>query len=439
MENLTEQLQNKLNLAENQVEKVEKIAVQDKDIVVNEQSYNNIKIKDYYVENGEEEDENKKFFSSEEFHDNIRRGLSVIEDLENNSKQVLRKGHKKFDDLTKSKLKVWLSRFVDHNFINEKIKEILANNKKNFSEKDKKQIFKKYHVKFQDFSTMFIYRTVKDDGTCSQISFSKSAQAWVICTKNESLLLKHKHEAEKIGKQFNFIKAMALLWFEYLENLNKELKEELQNYLSDKTLLAELCGGVAKQYVKYGPNPIMICFSIVNNYSEDICLSPPEAEIVFKKYNLKYRSYQKTVECDNYNDFYQLFKQINVEVNNSSFLEKGEGEVLYICGRPELNPEQIVVLKMAKAKTIEYKIIKEGEKYVSRLNYVKSEASQNLIKDFIEINHNLPKLKNLNISSGYLASTIRLMQNNKLQINEQSIKNFIIKEFGQEKLNTLQS
>ncbi|KAL4506007.1 hypothetical protein ABPG72_013768 [Tetrahymena utriculariae] len=439
MENLTEQLQKKLNLAENQVQKVEKIAVQDKDIVVNEQSYKNVKVKDYYVEEGEEEDENKKFFSSEEFHDNIRRGLSVIEDIEKNSKEVLRKGHKKFDDLTKGKLKMWLGRFLDQNFIKDKIQEILASNKKQLSENDKKQILKKYPAKFQDFSTMFIYRTVKDDGTCSQISYCKSAQAWVICTKNESLLLKQKQEAENIGKQFNFIKEMALLWFEYLENLNNELKEELQTYLSDKTLLAELCGGVAKQYVKYGPNPVLICFSIVNNYSEDICFSPPDAETVFKKFNLKYRQHQKTIECDNYRDFYQLFKQINVEVNNSSFLEKGEGEVLYICGRPKLKPEQIIVLKMAKAKTIEYKLIKEGEKYVNRLNYVKSETSQNLIKDFIEIFQKLPKLKNLSISAGYLASTIRLMQNNNIKIDEQTIKNYIVNEFGEEKLNILQS
>ncbi|KAL4480333.1 hypothetical protein ABPG74_020849 [Tetrahymena malaccensis] len=439
MENLADQLKNKLNLTENSIQKVEKIAVNDKDIVVNEQSYENVKVKDYYVENGEEEEENKKFFSSEEFHDNIRRGLSVIEDLEKNTKEVLRKGHKKFDDLTKSKFKIWLGRFLDQNFIKDKIQEIKAIDKKQLSENPQQHILKKYPVKFEEFSTMFIYRTVKDDGTCSQISYCRSAQAWIICTKNESLLLKQKKEAEKIGKQYNFIKAMALIWFDYLESLNKELKEELQKYLSDKTLLAELCGGVAKQYVKYGPNPVLICFSIVNNYSDDICLSPPEAEIVFQKFNLKYRQYQKTNECDNYRDFYQIFKQINVEVNNSSFLEKGEGEVLYICGRPKLNPEQIVVLKMAKAKTIEYKIIKEGEKYVSRLNYVKSETSQNLIKHFIEILHNLPQIKTLKISTGYLASTIRLMQNNKIKINEQNIKDFIIKEFGEEKLNILQS
>lgn len=44
---------------------------------------------------------------------------------------------------------------------------------------------------------------------------------------------------------------MCQFWFEYLATLDAKLTEELKSFLSGKTLLGELCGGVAKQYVRY--------------------------------------------------------------------------------------------------------------------------------------------------------------------------------------------
>ncbi|KAL4456600.1 hypothetical protein ABPG74_000707 [Tetrahymena malaccensis] len=398
-----------------------------------------MKVKDYYMQDADEEEENKKFFSSEEFHDNMTRGLSVIEDIENNTKVFQRRGHRKFDDISKEKIKQWLSKLADQNQIIKKFKESAENAEKEITEDDKKLITKKDSVNFEYYSTIFIYRTFKDDGACSQISFCKSAQAWVVCTKNESLIFKQKSDALKADKRYKYIITMGLLWFEYLESLDKELREEVCEYFSDKTLLSELCGGICKYYVKYDPNPVLISFSIVKNQPGDICISPEEAESVFKKFNLRYRQIKKTVECDNCRDFYKLYKQIYIEVNNYSFLEKGEGEVLYICGRPKLNPDKIKVIKMVKLKTIEYKILKEGEQFVSKLNYVNNEVSQNIIKDFIECLHNLPKFKGLKINNSYLPATIRLMKNLKIDINAENIKNFIIKEFGEQKLKTLQS
>ncbi|EAR88846.1 hypothetical protein TTHERM_00263420 (macronuclear) [Tetrahymena thermophila SB210] len=439
MEKITQKEQSEVYKTENSVQIIEKIAVQDKDIQVNEYSFNNMKVKDYYMQDAEEDVENEKFFSSEEFHDNMTRGLSVIEDAENNTKIFQRRGHRKFDDLGKEKIKLWLSKLVDQNFINKKFKETAENVEKEITENDKKLILKNHPVNFEYYSTIFIYRTFKDDGACSQISFCKNAQAWVVCTKNESLIFKQKSDALKADKRYKYIITMGLLWFEYLDSLDNQLREEVCQYFSDKTLLSELCGGMCKYYVKYDSNPVLISFSIVKNQPGDICISPEEAEAIFKKFKLRYRQIQKTVECDNYRDFYKLYKQIYIEVNNYSFLEKGEGEVLYICGRPRLSPEQIKVIKMVKLKTIEYKILKEGEQFVSKLNYVNNEISQSIIKDFIHILQNLPKFKGLKLSKVYLPATIRLMKNQKIDINPENIKNFIIKQFGEQKLKTLQS
>lgn len=64
--------------------------------------------------------------------------------------------------------------------------------------------------------------------------------------------------------------------------------------------------------------------------------------------------------------------------------------MLYICGRPKDNPEREVVLKMAKVKTLEYKIVKEGIKCLKSINYLNNEESRELIKTFEQI---LPTLK----------------------------------------------
>lgn len=95
---------------------------------------------------------------------------------------------------------------------------------------------------------------------------------------------------------------------------------------------------------------------------------------------------------------------------------------------------------MAKAKTIEYKILKEGEKYVKRLCYINNETSQRIIKTFLEVLPSIKTYAKSKIHPHSLASAIRLMKDDGFkneQINDNSIQNYIKQQFGEAKLKSL--
>ena len=101
-----------------------------------------------------------------------------------------------------------------------------------------------------------ILKTLKANGENVQVSWSQEADAWVVCSKNVALVAQNSSHVEKYGdSRFQFAKEMAYVWFDKLEELEKNkagtvdaLKKEMQG----NTLIGEYVGSQEHQHlVKY--------------------------------------------------------------------------------------------------------------------------------------------------------------------------------------------
>lgn len=169
---------------------------------------------------------------------NIRIGNSVIQlvDYEKNPKATffVRKGLRKFFSLERSFL-LFNLKLIDQSQFN----KLIHNDKLTYVKKD--WIFKKSLKILEEEGEVHVYRTGKENGDNFQVGWVERCRAWIIASKNISILARNRSDIDLYLKdRFNFVKIVAEEWFDLMEKLG--VGEEMKEFLSRHTLIGEFCG-----------------------------------------------------------------------------------------------------------------------------------------------------------------------------------------------------
>jgi len=177
--------------------------------------------------------EDEIFASNQFFRRNIRRGLSFIEE-EGQNITLLRRGLEKFFDVR--------TEYFD-----------VLEGKSELSELKIPRVEKElYHVILDDVvnvlnngGKVLVYKTEKANGENAQVSYSKRYDAWVVSSKNVSILVRSKDDVEEYRKytesRYSFAIMIADAWFNLLKTRVKDV-EGLKKELDGRTLIGEYCG-----------------------------------------------------------------------------------------------------------------------------------------------------------------------------------------------------
>lgn len=79
-----------------------------------------------------------------------------------------------------------------------------------------------------------VVKTLKANGENVQVSWNEDVEAWVICSKNVGLIAQKRGDIDRNNSdRFVFAKEMAHVWFDILEDLEKEEKGTLAKLKAD--------------------------------------------------------------------------------------------------------------------------------------------------------------------------------------------------------------
>ncbi|KAL4471704.1 hypothetical protein ABPG74_008597 [Tetrahymena malaccensis] len=376
------------------VKKGQEQAMSIKDYMIEQSANKDVKIieteipfqKDYFLSDlslsFRGEDEDKAYTFSEKLRTNIRRGNSVIfqVDAQNNPSEYYwgRRGIMKFFDLQRE--------YIEYNL--KEIQELTQFGNKNASLHKELYsiIFKEAQESFTAGDSVSIYKLVKANGENAQISYFKPLNSWVISSKNVALLARQRSDIDLYTKdRFGFAKLIAQVWFNILEKIHKEQGDEkveaIKQDLSDQTMVGEYCGNQDYQHLVKYENIDILFYAIVNHKSNDPCIPPLQAYEVFNKYNL---TTVKLIDEGSYNtseSFNNKLKQVYDFVASSDIEGEQEGSVLYFVKKSKQIPQQERTLSVSKLKTLEYRIFRKLREKLK--NYV-SKKDQRLRNKFEE-------------------------------------------------------
>ena len=180
--------------------------------------------------------EDHLFANSEFYRKIVRRGLSFLEE-DNKGITILRKGLEKFFDLRSAYIKM---------IGGESVEEKLSG--------DDEKLF---HVIFDGVfetldigGTVTIYKTEKANGENAQIGYNEDYDAWVVASKNVSMLVRSKQDIDDYAKcgdsRYAYAILIAYKWLEMAAGISdiKGFKENLVGC----TLIGEYCGKTFKSF-----------------------------------------------------------------------------------------------------------------------------------------------------------------------------------------------
>jgi len=163
------------------------------------------------------------------YRDNIRRGLSFIEQ-DSKGIKILRRGLEKFFDLKSEYLE-----YLEGTFQGKFYKD---------DEKLFHVIFDEVEETLQSGGKVTVYKTEKANGENAQVGYNPEYNSWVIASKNVSILARNKNDIEEYLKmekgRYNIASLIAEAWFNILEKVGNV--DELKKELTGKTLIGEYCG-----------------------------------------------------------------------------------------------------------------------------------------------------------------------------------------------------
>ena len=191
-------------------------------------------------------DEDSEYASNEFYIENIRRGNTIVEILENDRPRtsfIGRKGLKKFFDLHRE--------YMDYN-LSKSIKPLELKTGKKGENNKMHQSLHKYifgaanqSLSSEAGSKVHIYKLVKANGENCQISFAEhqNGNMWIIASKNVALAASSKSDLEFYRQdRYYFAKLIAEEWFNLLSNKTQSEIRELEVFLKGRTLVGEYCG-----------------------------------------------------------------------------------------------------------------------------------------------------------------------------------------------------
>jgi hypothetical protein len=199
----------------------------------------------------------------------------------------------------------------------------------------------------------------------------QNIDAWVIGTRNYSCIVRNKEDLEFLNdKKQEFIKnrdtglilnAIALSWFEILENLKqknliKELKSDITKF--SYTLIGDFVG---LKLMKFSKRTI-IFHSIVENYSTDNSLPISESYLFFEKYGFYVSPFEKlSKNIESFVSFAKMLKELYLDISISHVAHEEEGSVFSIVERSKTGKCTVIsMFKMYSNEMIYFKKIYEN-------------------------------------------------------------------------------
>jgi len=299
------------------------------------------------------QDEDKMYAVYPWYRQYIRRGNTILSKKEPEPSLMYgRKGFEKFFDL--------MIEYVQYN-----LEEIQDFGGLSLGDADTHNglydiIFDEVYKAMENGLKINVCKLVKANGENAQISWIKDVGAWLIASKNVSMLVRDENDLGLYkGDRFHFAKLIGKEWMRIAQRIEKEgLIEELKENMNGRTFVGEYCGNQKYQHlVKYTEIDIHFV-AIVENDQMTTCLPPSEAFVIFKKFNLTRVGLTNVGTYDNWTTLNQTLKQIYIDVATAKIDSEEEGSVIYLTKVDETEGRQ-ETLSLAKLKTLEYRIYRK--------------------------------------------------------------------------------
>lgn len=259
-----------------------------------------------------------------------------------------------------------------------------------------------------------VYFTEKANGEHFQISFNSKYKAWIIGTKNVSMLARDEKDLEwyntasvliqksehsksslamkyKPKLRFSSCIEYARKWFKIINENIKDSIEKFKTELADHTLIGEFVGNNKHQHVKVYQETDVVFYAIVdNNKAKDqYCLPLSESFKLFQAYNLKFVHYELSKEFLNQNDLKTFMDMMSNKILLRSIDDGGEGCVAYFITKDkEKDKDEEHIINLCKLKTFEYlfyRLLREKMKKISKKKLTLNDANEIIKKEALEI------------------------------------------------------
>ena len=163
---------------------------------------------------------------------NICRGNTFLVDLRTQNVEMIRRGAKKFFDLSREYIAKNMGEGLGYG----------GNKKPGEHEIIRNVIFEKAEQFLsQNSGYITIWNTNKANGENLQISYSRKLDAWVIASKNVAMPCRTKSDIGLYNSdRFHFSKLMAEAWFDFQDRMDPSMISDLKNDLDGKTMIGEL-------------------------------------------------------------------------------------------------------------------------------------------------------------------------------------------------------
>lgn len=320
--------------------------------------HNDLLIIDVYLT--EKRNQDKKFLKDSFLRENLRRGLTFIKKKDTNAVLIVRRGLRKFFEVTEI-----MSEAFKQNLSQKKLKEesstlIALKYKAGFSKANKY-----LNEDSKNEKGLKLWRMTKEDGTNAQVSYfrysqleisrkrHKSTGFWLCCSKNGCLAFEKESQIQdnpEKKSRLSYACKIAKHWLRIIKEKNQDQLEELKIFLTQNTLVGEYIN--SEQFVIHEKGDL-IFYSVVPKEGKLNCLGVEQSNQIFEEFGLNHvKSYLVGILRTRSSFSELLRKEIESGIGRSLF-EEGEGFVFYI----ENNKEE--VLGLLKLKTTEYLVFLE--------------------------------------------------------------------------------
>ncbi|KAF4655173.1 hypothetical protein FOL47_009551, partial [Perkinsus chesapeaki] len=210
-----------------------------------------------------------------------------------------------------------------------------------------------------------LYLLDKANGENAQVSWAVEVSAWVICSKNVSLMAKEESDIAKFDEdRFEYARFVAHVWFEELQKLQKKgTVDTVKDALSSRTLVGELCGRSGVQH--------LVEYALVDNVCgcESACVDPAEALSMIKEWGLTTIEEVRPAKLVEFSpgDWDGLSNEISA-ISQYEMQDVRTLEQLIRCGREGVvayfehwvpDTGEATVVALGKAKTAQYKLLRK--------------------------------------------------------------------------------
>ncbi|KAL4464080.1 hypothetical protein ABPG74_006017 [Tetrahymena malaccensis] len=291
--------------------------------------------------------EDKKYAYFPKYRINIKRGnsLCVVHSEQSEGKAetfFCRRGMRKFYDL----IPEYFNEGKKLSGYHQKVKFLTLNEAK---EKLESGLFK-----------VHLYNLFKENGEHCQISYLKRFDMWLIASKNVTILVKQREDAERNYHKLRYYWAKLISdeWFNILDRMTSQQIQQLKEQMQNLTFVGEHCGNQKHQHIFKYDKVQIIFYSIVENNSPNVCLPVDQAFKIFKQYNLNMVRIRDIKNIQSYEELKSKLQKEFDQVATGRIEDEGEGGVVYIVSENIKTSEQ-KTLSCCKLKTTEYNIYRK--------------------------------------------------------------------------------